>query len=350
MGKKKVAVLHAQVPFVQGGAENMVRELTKNLRLRGFDAETVSIPFKWYPLEEVLDNYLMWRMTDLTESNGETIDLVLSLKAPTTAIKHPNKVIWLMHQHRAAYDLRDNAIAGGFNTIPGGREAIAKITEMDNKTIAEAKEVFSISKTVTDRLQRFNHIKSTPLYHPPKLAGKYFSGEYGENIVSVGRLDKNKRVDLLIRALPYCDKHIKALIAGRGPELENLTKLARKLGVEDRVEFLGFVPDDDLLKLYADALAVCFPPIDEDYGYITLEAFLSQKPIITCPDSGGVLEFAEHEKNGFIVDAEGEKLGACFDTLYRNKALARDMGINGYERVKDINWDNVIDELTKTIR
>lgn len=350
MRKKKIAVLHVQVPFVRGGAELLTENLTRQLRKRGFDAELVSIPFKWYPNNALLDSYLMWRMVDLTESNGEKIDLLIALKNPTYLARHPNKVLWLMHQHRVAYDLRDNRMAGGFNTIPGGLEIEKMIRHMDNLAIPEAKEIYSISKTVTARLQRFNHIPSTPLYHPPALEGQYHSGDFGDYILSVGRLDPNKRIDLLIQALCHCDKKIRAKIAGKGNELENLKQLAHRLGVEDRVDFLGFVPDDDLPDLYANALAVCFPPIDEDYGYITLEAFLSQKPILTCRDSGGVLEFAVHEENALIVDCDAEKMGECFNRVFQDKAWTREMGRLGYERVKDISWDHVIDELTKTIR
>lgn len=350
MAKKKVVVLHAQVPFVRGGAELLVENLKKNLIKRGYQAELVGIPFKWYPKQALLDSYLMWRMADLSESNGEKIDLLIALKAPTFLAKHANKVVWLMHQHRAAYDLRDSAVAGGLNTISGGKEIIAQITEMDRMALLEAKSIYTISKNVMARLKRFNGIPSTPLYHPPSLEGRYYTGEYGNYILSVGRLDASKRTDLLIRALPFCDKQIRIKIAGRGQEAEALEKLARKLGVEDRVEMLGFVPDEGLLELYANALAVCFPPVDEDYGYITLEAFLSKKPILTCWDSGGVFEFAQDGENAFIVDYDAEKMGGCFQKLYQNKRMARDMGEAGCLRVKDISWDHVIDELTKTIR
>lgn len=350
MRKKKVVVLHAQALFMRGGAELLVENLTKQLIARGFDAEIVSMPFKWYPNSVLLDSYLMWRMADLTESNGEKIDLMIALKCPTYLAKHPNKVVWLMHQHRVAYDLRDNVLAGGFNTIPGGREMIKKLIKMDDIGITESKHIYSISNNVTARLKKYNHIDSTPLYHPPALEGRYHAGEFGDYILSVGRLDANKRIDLLIRALPYCDKRIHVWIAGKGAEADHLNKIAMELKVADRVKFLGFVPDDDLLKLYSESLGVCFPPIDEDYGYITLEAFLSKKPILTCYDSGAVLEFARQDENAFIVDFDPEKMGACFQRLYQNKRIAQEMGMRGYELVKDIKWDHVIDELTKSIR
>lgn len=350
MKKKKVVVLQSQVPFVRGGAELLVENLTKQLRQRNFDAEIVSIPFKWYPNQTLLDQFLMWRLADLTQSNGSPIDLVIANKVPNYMAKHPNKVIWLMHQFRAAYDLADNVMAGGLNTIPGGLETKKAVIRMDNIGISEAKHIYTISKTTTNRLNKYNNISSTPLYHPPALEGKYYADRYEDYILSVGRLDSSKRVDLLIRALQYCDRQVRAVIAGTGPIQKDLEKLSDSLGVRDRVTFLGFVPDQELLKLYANSLAICFPPIDEDYGYITLEAFLSKKPVITCHDSGGVLEFVKHEKSGFICAVEPKEIGAACNAFYHNKSLAREYGAAGFETVKDIKWDHVIDELTKTIR
>lgn len=348
--KKKVVVLQSQIPFVKGGAEQLVKSLTNQLLQRGFEAEIVSIPFKWYPHQTLLNQFLMWRLADLSESNGTKIDLVIANKVPNYMIQHPNKVIWLMHQHRPAYDLIDNATVFGLNTVAGGAEVVKKIRHMDQVGISEARKIFSISKNVSMRLKKYNGILAQPLYHPPAMEGRYYSGEFKDYILSVGRLDPSKRVDLAIRALPFCSKNICLKIAGQGAEQDRLQKLAIELGVIDRVQFLGFVTDEELLMLYSNALGVCYCPIDEDYGYVTLEAFLSKRPIITCYDSGGVLEFAVQDKNALVAHVDPKELGQCFDNLYVNKKMAKEMGQEGYLTVKDINWDNVIDQLTKTIQ
>ncbi len=350
MKKKKIAVLHAQVPFVSGGAELMVNSLTKQLQLRGFNAELVSLPFKWYPANTLLDSYLMWRMLDLDETNGEEIDLAIATKLPTYMIRHHNKALWLMHQHRVAYDLIDNVPAGGFNTIPNGHDLREKIVNMDNIAMAEFEKRYSISQNVSNRLEQYNGFSSTPLYHPPSLAGNYYAEGYGDYILSIGRLDKMKRLDLLIESLKYCDRKIKAVIGGKGPEKEHLEQLARKLGVADRVKFLGFVEDKELLNLYANALGVYFAPLDEDYGYITLEAFFSKRPVFTCRDSGGVLEFAKNSRNACVVNFDPKEMGTAFNKLYKNKKLAKEYGEEGYKVVKDISWDYVVDVLTESIR
>jgi glycosyltransferase involved in cell wall biosynthesis len=350
MIKKKICVLHAQVPFERGGAELLVENLTRELNKRNFNAELIALPFKWYPNNTLLDNVLAWRMIDLSESNGNKIDLVIGTKFPSYAIEHDNKVIWLMHQFREAYDLCDNKDYAGLNTIPGGSSTRNKIEELDNKLIPEAKAIYTISKNVTNRLKKFNGIDSIPLYHPPMHVGKYESQNYDNYILSVGRLDMKKRVDLLIKALPYCDKSVKAYIAGRGTEQDKLKKLAHDLKVEDRVKFLGFVKDEDLIKLYANAFAVYFAPVDEDYGYITLEALLSKKPVVTCSDSGGVLEFVEDKKSAYVTEADEVEIGDKINILFQNKAQCKEMGQYGYNNVKNICWDDVIDKLTQSIK
>lgn len=336
------------MPFVRGGAELMVENLTKELNIRNFEAELVQIPFKWYPENTLYDNMLLWRLLNLEEANGQKIDLVIGTKFPSYGIKHDNKVLWLMHQYRQAYDLYSTP--SGLQSTENGSTVKKNVINYDNKVIAESKTIYAISKNVSNRLRKFNNIESQALYQPPSLVGRYFHSEYGNYILSVGRLDLLKRNDLLIRSLVHCDKAVVAKIAGRGQELENLTKLAKQLGVSDRVEFLGFVNDEELLELYANALAVYFAPIDEDYGYITLEAFLSKKPIITCSDSGGVLEFVTNDANGYICDISPEDIGAAIKRVLENKNRCKEFGENGYQIVKDITWDNVIDKLTQTIR
>lgn len=347
MAKKKICILHASVPFVYGGAEMLVKGLSNNLIRRGFDAEIVQIPYKWYPKNSLFDNLMMWRMLDLTEANGEKIDLVIGTKFPSYGIQHPNKTVWLVHQYRQAYDLYDSP--AGLSGAPDGQEIRKTVEQFDRISLSEAKSIYTISENVTKRLKNYNGIDSDALYSPPSLAGRYICNEPEDYVLSVGRLDQLKRNDMLIRALTHCDKKIRVKIAGRGPEADKLEALAASIGVSDRVDFLGYVPDEDLIRLYADALAVYYAPVDEDYGYTTLEAFLSKKPVITCQDSGGVLEFVKGDENGFICPADEREIGLAMEKVSGNIPLSRQFGEAGYERVKDISWDNVVDKLTHTI-
>lgn len=345
---KKIVVCAAQVPFVFGGAELMVDNLIAALDERGFEVEKAALPFKWYPYDTLRDNMLAWRLLDLDESNGTKIDLVIGTKFPSYGVRHDNKVVWLMHQYRQAYDLLHTQYSDLGASEPG-LALRAEIMEYDRVALCESRARYAISQNVANRLKKFNDIDAQTLYQPPNNAHRFFGGDYGDYILSVGRLDALKRLPLLISALPHCSKNIRAVIAGRGPEMEPLVRLAKDLGVSDRVEFLGFVRDEDLFPLYANAFSVYFAPQDEDYGFITLEAFLSQRPVVTCDDAGGVLEFVSDGVNGFVARPEPESIGAAIERLWQDKGLCRRFGEGGRERVKDISWDNVVSALTQTL-
>jgi hypothetical protein len=108
------------------------------LRSEGHEAEIVAIPFKWYPPERIPEQILACRLLDITESTGMTVDRVIGLKFPAYFIPHPNKVLWMVHQHRQAYDLWDNTLSDlvGF---PNGCQIRGAIREADTRLLPEAK-------------------------------------------------------------------------------------------------------------------------------------------------------------------------------------------------------------------
>lgn len=343
---KTIAVCAAQVPFFKGGAEAHVNGLVRELEERGYEVDLINIPYKWYPYEQLLKSIKIWQLLDLRESNGKKIDIVISTKFPSYFVEHSNKVLWLTHQYRQIYDLFHTPYSGFDPSEKKDMELRNKFIKMDNQALKKYKRIYTISKNTSIRLKKFNNIESTTLYHPPQLERKYFTSDYKDYILSVGRLDSLKRVDLLVRSLKYCNKRIKCKIAGTGPELSRLQSIAKNYGVSERIEFLGFVSDEELLDLYANCFVVFFAPKDEDYGYITLEAFLSKKPVITSFDSGGPLEFIEDEKNGIILKfLEERKVAERIEKLFFDKEKCQTFGIEGYKKVKDINWENVIDTL-----
>jgi len=291
----------------------------------------------------------MWRFAEITESNGAPIDMVIPTKFPSYLVKHPLKVTWLFHQHREVYDLYGTSYCS-FTDDPEEQEIRQTIIDMDNKTLRESRGVYTISKNVSARLERFNGIGSEPLYPPPHYAGRYQRGEFGDYALYAGRLDQLKRCDLLIESFRYVDPPARLVIAGRGPQLENLERQVERLGLGDRVQFTGFVPEDELLTLYAGAFGVLYAPVDEDYGYVTVEAFLSGKPVVTCTDSGGTLEFVEDGRSGYVVEPDAEALAAAVNKLFADRSKARDMGAAGGPKIEGIGWNHVIDTLTEPLR
>ncbi len=340
---KTIAVCAAQVPFFRGGAEAHVRGLVDNLRARGFEVELINIPYKWYPHEQLIKSIEIWEMLDLSESNGKPIDLVIATKFPSYFVRHPHKVLWLIHQYRQIYDLFGTEFSEFDPSDEAHRTFRKNLIDRDSQVLKSYKKIFTNAGNTAARLKKYNGIPAQALYHPPPLAGRYYTQGYEGFILSVGRLDKLKRVDFLLRALSSSRPDMTCKIVGTGPEEMPLKVLAEKLRLEKRVEFLGYVPDDRLLQLYADCSVVYFAPLDEDYGYITLEAFLSRKPVITAEDSGGPLEFTEERKNGrVLVSLEAEILGPALEELAMDKDICRAWGDSGYDKVKDIGWDQAI--------
>lgn len=332
------------MPFVHGGAEYHVRELVAQLRKHGYLAELVSVPFKWYPKEEILAHAAAWRLLDLSESNGRPIDVVIATKFPTYFVRHPHKVAWLIHQYRAAYELA-GTVFSDFTHIESDVALRARIVELDTQMLGECRRLFSNARNTAERAARFNGVPAEGLYHPPRLADRLAPGPYGDYILSVGRLEAVKRVDLAIRALARLPGPLRLIVAGTGTQRETFEALATSLGVGHRVEFLGAVDDDTLLSLYSGALAVIFPPYDEDFGYITLEAFLCRKAVITTLDAGGPNEFVVDGVNGYSCEPDPAALGDAIARLDADRRLAAQMGDNGYARASAITWSGVIERL-----
>ncbi len=304
----------------------------------GHRAELVRLPTVW-DKERIFDAALAWRMVPVDA------DLVVAINFPAYFVQHPRKVIWLAHQHRGAYDM-----VGGpwsdFGTDDDSLERQRLLTEWDTRALSEATRLLTISGVVADRLARYNGLASEPLYHPAPLFDRLAPGPFGTALFCPLRLEGNKRPGLLVDALAHVRSGTRLELAGRGSLAEELRGRAVERGVADRLDLLGFVDDDELVARYARALAVVYAPLDEDYGYVTLQAFRAGKPVITAVDSGGVLEWVEDGVNGFVTDGSPEAIAAAVDRLAADPALAEKMGAAGRERVADLGWAPVVARLS----
>jgi glycosyltransferase involved in cell wall biosynthesis len=344
MGVRTILVCEVQVPLVRGGAEILVRQLVDRLRDHGYQAELVSVPFKWYPKDEILAHAAAWRLLDLSESSGTPIDLVIATKFPSYFVRHPNKVAWLVHQHRAAYELC-GTMYSDFAHVDLDVGLRQQLIALDTQMLSECRRLYTIAGNTTARVNTYNGLRAETLYHPPRLADRLTAGPAQDYILSVGRLETIKRHDLAIRAMVLRRDPIRLVIVGRGTQEANLRALVEELGVGDRVQLAGAVSDEELLALYAGALGVFFAPFDEDYGYVTLEAFLAHKPVVTARDSGGTLEFVQDGVNGWVCDPRPDAVADAFGRLSANRSGAAALGEAGFERARLVTWDGVIEKL-----
>jgi glycosyltransferase involved in cell wall biosynthesis len=328
------------VPFVRGGAEVMAGDLVAALRERGHEADLVSIPFKWYPGTRVLDQAFLWRLVDLTESDGRPIDRVVATKFPAYCVRHPHKVAWVLHQFRQAYDY-DRTELGQFSESPEDRATRRAVERLDAVALGEARRVFATSRNVADRLRRFNGVEAELLPHPPQ-ALPYRSAPSEGYVLSVNRLDRAKRIDLLIEAARQ-QAGLRVVVVGEGPDRERLEGLAR--GLNGQVEFAGRVDDATLADLYARCLAVYYAPVDEDFGMVPYEAFLSEKPVVTTTDAGGPLEVVHDRGTGLVVAPGAAPLGEACAYLAGHPAEAVAWGRAGRELAARVTWDACVDAL-----
>ncbi|MBQ8246327.1 MAG: glycosyltransferase family 4 protein [Lachnospiraceae bacterium] len=344
----KVAIAMVQVPFIKGGAEIHADMLCQELKKRGHQVDIVTIPFKWYPNQTLIDSMIMGRLMDLSEVNGEKIDVVIAMKFPAFYVKHEHKVLWLLHQHRQAYDLWDTPY-GDIHNTPDGKKVRELIMQHDTEYINEAYAVFTNAQNTSNRLKKYNGIDSTPLYHPPLNYEKLHCSEYGDFVFYPSRIDSIKRQRLLVEAARYIKSDVKVVIAGSGAksELDYINKQIKKYHLENIVKMVGFISEEEKIDYYARCLCVYFGAYDEDYGYITLEGFFSKKSVIVHKDSGGPLEFVTDDENGYILENDAKEVAKKIDDLYYDKKKAQRMGENGYQSLleKHMDWDYVIDKL-----
>jgi glycosyltransferase involved in cell wall biosynthesis len=338
----RIAVCAPQVPFERGGAEIFADDLVGELRARGHETDLVTVPYKWYPGERVLSQAFLWRLLDLSESDGRPIELAIATKFPSYAVRHPNKVVWLLHQFRQAYEL-DRTELGQFGESAEERGTRRAVQRLDRVVLGEARKVFATSRNVADRLQRSTGIAAEVMPHPPQEL-PYRTESYDDFVLSVGRLDRAKRHELLLDALAT-DSTLHCVIVGDGPDRERLEDVARRYGLDGRARFTGRIDEEELAGLYARCLAVYYAPVDEDFGMVPYEAFLAEKPVVTTTDAGGPLEVVTDRATGLVIEPRAAALAEACSWLRDHVDDARAWGQAGKEIARRVSWDETIARL-----
>jgi len=335
LGKKVAVLAPVSSAGVAGGAERFNSGLIKALLDQGCDAELVCLPVDESTFEGIQQGYRDFAALDVS-----AYDLVISTKAPSYAVCHPNHLLYLVHTVRVFYDMFEDVFPHPTEELKAQQNWVH---QEDGKALARIKHRFSIGTEVSKRLVDWNNYDAEVIHPPMDLEGLYNAGT-GDYFFMPGRLHAWKRVDLAIRAIKCSSLPMKLVISGMGDAEQQLRELAAG---DSRIEFMGRVDDDTLKRLYAGALAVPFLPIREDYGYITLEAFTSGKPVVTCTDSGEPRVFVEHGVSGFICAPEPQSVCDAFERLWQDRTLASRMGSIGRERVASINWKSVSGSLLR---
>ncbi len=340
----RLAVVTSSPPFAEGGHLVMARALVDALRADGHEATLVITPVNRFGRQGAA--YLATWLTDVGVSDAGPIDQVISLRFPAYAVRHERHVCWLNHTMREYYDLWPRFRAP---LSPQGRlkESVRRriIHTADRWFLRPSRtRLFAISKTVAARCDRWLGLRAEPMYPPPPLR-EYRCDGYGDYVFAVSRLTSLKRFDLLIRALAEPPaRHVRCVIGGDGEDAETLTRLAADLGVRDRVSFVGRLDEPSLLTHLARCRAVAFLPHDEDYGFVTVEAFSSRKPVVTCTDSGGPAELVA-AGGGLIAAPTSAAVAEALGRLSDDRALAERLGGEGYVQVAKMTWPAAVRRL-----
>lgn len=342
----RIAVCAPQVPFVRGGAEIFAETLVAELRERDHEAELVTVPFKWYPGRRVLSQAFLWRLLDLEEADGRPIDAVVATKFPSYAVRHPRKVVWLLHQFRQAYEL-DRTELGQFGESPEDRAARRAVQRLDRIALGEARKVFATSRNVAGRLAASLGVEAEVMPHPPQELAYRCEG-FEDFVLSVNRLDRAKRIDLLLEAVA-ADEGLRCVVVGDGPDRPRLEGLARDLRLDGRIEFTGRVDADELARLYGRCLAVYYAPVDEDFGMVPYEAFLSEKPVLTTTDSGGPLEIVADRETGLVCEPSVQALASGLAWLRTHRDEAASLGRAGRVLAERVTWDGAVARLLEAV-
>jgi glycosyltransferase involved in cell wall biosynthesis len=361
------------VPFAIGGVENLLWGMTTHINQNTkHNCELIKLPSRENNFWDIINSYRNFWKLDLTH-----FDLVISTKYPAWMVTHKNHICYLQHRLRGLYDtyhftklpVKFNHNNNLIKTILDFLDRSSKNPDLekffyymdelyhkrlnlpedifrfphpfiDNAALSQdkIKKFYCISNTVKKRTEYFPEGMTPTVVHHPSFLKKYYCNEF-DYLFTISRLDGPKRISLIIEAMRYVHDDINLIVAGKGPDESYLKILAKD---DNRIKFIGFINDDEVIDYYSNALAVLYVPYEEDYGLITIEAMMSKKPVITCSDSGGTNEFVSHKISGLIANPSPESIADQINYICKNKMEAVKMGEHGYKLVKDITWEGTI--------
>ncbi len=344
----KIAVVNNQAPFVRGGAEYLVDSLSSRLRGRGHQVAVIRLPFKWYPAAAVVEHMLACRLFNV--GAGEP-DLVIAVKFPAYLVPFENKKIWLLHQFRQVYEQWGTPYSGMADE-PETRSVREMIPRSDTACLSRTRGLYTNSKIVAGRLKRFNGIDAYGVLYPPLDRPELFGpGDFGAYFFYPSRLNSIKRQHVAVEAMRHVRSPFRLVLAGR-PDSDaygqELRRRVEQWNLQDKVQFLGWISEEEKAQWMRGAFASLYLPFEEDsYGYVTLEAFHSHKPVLTFSDSGGTDEIVENGINGVVLEPTPEALPRGTESLWSSRERTREMGRAAHETLvqKRINWECIVERL-----
>jgi glycosyltransferase involved in cell wall biosynthesis len=340
-----LAIVTSSPPGVEGGHLVIARSLVQASRDAGHDAHLIVTAD--FGFGRQTKSYAANYLHDVSQIQGRKVDQVISLRYPSYAVRHRAHVCWLNHTMREYYD-RWPAFSSSLSPANRVKESIRRsLTHAADRYLLKqhVTRVIAQSQTIQRRLMDDFGIRADVVLPPPPQRA-YRCDSYGPELLVISRLTPHKRVDLVLRAIAEPSaQHVRVTIVGDGDCRAELERLASTLGVTSRTTFLGAADDRVLIDRLATCRAVCFTPIEEDYGFVTVEAFAARKAVVTCRDSGGPGELVKDGESGFVCDPTPASVAAAIARLADDEVLARRLGAGGAARAAEMNWASVVSAL-----
>jgi glycosyltransferase involved in cell wall biosynthesis/GT2 family glycosyltransferase len=328
-GRRVAIIISGPGTGETGGAERFYAGLVKAFRQIGCVADLIPTEAHEPDVETIISNFQQASEIDLSE-----YDFVISTKVPSYAVKHPRHIVYLVHTVRVFDDMFNDRFPTANRHDRINR---AKVHHADFEALRRAKAIFAIGHEVADRLYRWRGLSAEVLHPPLGVSG--FRSQPAEDFFFIpGRLHPWKRLDLLVAAVKASRLDLRVKIAGTGEQEAQLRKL---IGTDHRIEMMGRISDSDLIEQYSRCLAVPFLTMREDYGYVTLEAFASAKPVITCEDSGEPSRIVVHGQSGLVVPPTVEAVRDALEQLWTDQNAAALMGEAGREVIAGFDWKQI---------
>ena len=344
--KQRIGLISSAVPLIFGGGRFIVEWLETHLRNEGHEVESILVPTTDDP-GTILEQMAAFQLLELDQH----FDTVITFRPPSHLVRHRRKVCWFIHHIRIFYDLWDT----DYNALPDTAQTRAlrdTVRRLDTAALGEAHQLLSNSRVVADRIRTYNGLTSQVLYPPVLEPAMFRSDSYREEIVCVCRMAPHKRQHLLVEAMRHVRTPVRLRLCGLSANpayFDRLSALVRDHGLRDKVIIEHrWISEAEKADRLATCLASAYLPFDEDsYGYPTLEAAHAGKCTITAQDSGGVREFVENERNGYIVPPDPKAIAEIFDALYGDPKRCAVLGSAAGERIRTlgIDWRTVIHQL-----
>lgn len=166
-------------------------------------------------------------------------------------------------------------------------------------------------------------------------------------ILYIGRLDKEKKVNILIESLQFLKKsqQFHVVIEGKGQQMENLEDLAQKLGVQNKISFIGYIEENELSTLYSLATVFVMPSTAELQSLVTMEAMALGLPVIGAK-AGALPYLIKPDKNGFLFEPDNpEDLARKLQQVLENQDMQKKMSRESLELIKEHDINNIIEKM-----